>query len=191
MTIDSIGSRLIVISGPSGAGKDTIMRQILAQDDRFSLSVSATTRKPRPGEQDGKDYYFMSEEEFSEKIKNDEFIEYTQYGNNFYGTLKTDVEGRILNGKIVCLVIEVCGGANIKRLYPDCLSVFIMPPSLEILSQRLRARCSEGEAEIQKRLEIAKTEIEQKNNYDVIIENDILDKTVKNVYSIILNKIGL
>ena len=181
----------MVISGPSGAGKDTIVNSLLQKDERFSLSVSATTRQPRPGEKNGVNYYYVSVDEFEKMVGDGEFIEYAKYGSSYYGTLKRDVKKRIDNGKIVVLVIEVQGAENVRKIFPDCLSIFIMPPSFEILEQRLRDRCSENEDEIKKRLGIAKTEVEKRFEYDIVVENDILDETVKNVHNKILEKLDL
>lgn len=192
MTDDNnCNGRLVVISGPSGAGKDTIVNRLLQRDERFSLSVSATTRAPRPGEQNGVNYYYVSPEEFQNMASNGEFVEYAKYGSNYYGTLKKDVCMRIESGKIVVLVIEVQGAQNVKNMFPDCLSIFIMPPSFEILEQRLRDRCSENEEEIKKRLTIAKKEVEKRFEYDIVVENDILDTTVNNVHNQILSKLDL
>ncbi len=185
------GGRLVVISGPSGAGKDTIVNRLLLKDERFSLSVSATTRAPRPGEKDGVNYYYVNIDEFEKMIGNGDFIEYAKYGSSYYGTLKSDVKMRIDNGKIVVLVIEVQGAENVRKIFPDCLSIFIMPPSFEILERRLRDRCSENEDEIRKRLNIAKKEVEKRFEYDIVVENDILDETVKNVHNKILEKLDL
>ena len=114
-----------------------------------------------------------------------EFIEYAKYGANYYGTLKSDVEDRIANGKTVILVIEVKGAANIKKMYPESLSIFIMPPSAEELERRLRGRQTESEADIQRRLEIAKSEIEESSNYDYIVVNNVLEDAVNDAYKII------
>ena len=179
--MSDLSSKLVVVSGPSGAGKDTILRM----DSDFSLSVSATTRAPRGDEVDGKNYYFLSTEDFLSKIENDAFIEYAKYGSNYYGTLKSDVEQRIRNGKTVILVIEVNGAANIKRLYPGALSIFIMPPSSEVLENRLRKRQTDSEDAIIKRLDIAKTEISRSTDYDYIVINDDLDRAVAEAHEII------
>lgn len=178
-------SKLIVVSGPSGAGKDTVVKGIVDRDDRFSLAVSATSRMVRGAEQDGIDYYFLTEDEFLKRVKNDEFIEYAQYGSNYYGTLKEDVLKRIDNGKTVILVIEVQGAENIRKMYPQSHSVFIMPPSVDVLEKRLRARKTETEEAIQKRLSIAKSEIEKSINYDFIVVNDALDVAIDELYNII------
>ena len=185
--MSDIGSKLVVVSGPAGVGKDTVVANLLEKYDCFSLSVSATTRAPRGTEQHGINYYYFSQDEFLSKIENNEFIEYAKYGSNYYGTLRSDVEERIRNGKTVILVIEVNGAANIKKIYPDSLSIFVMPPSEEILEQRLRGRQTECEADIQKRLAIAQSEMQERVNYDFIIVNDELEKAVGDAYEIIKN----
>lgn len=180
-----IASKLVIVSGPSGTGKDTLVGEILKSDSRFSLSVSATSRDVRGNEKDGVDYYFLSREEFLEKAENGEFIEYAKYGENYYGTLKEDVLKRIEDGKTVILVIEVQGAENVKKMYPEALSVFIMPPSMEVLEKRLRARQTDSEEDIQKRLRIAKSEIEKSPNYDYIVVNDVLETAANELYNII------
>lgn len=180
-------SRLVVVSGPAGVGKDTVVAKLLEIDESFSLSVSATTRAPRGNEQHGVNYYYFSTDEFTSMIENDEFIEYAKYGSNYYGTLKSDVENRIADGKTVILVIEVKGAANIKKLYPESLSIFVMPPSDTELESRLRGRQTESEADIVKRLDIAKSEMQESVNYDFIIVNDDLENAVNDAYRIIKN----
>ncbi len=180
-----IASKLVIVSGPSGAGKDTIVNELLKKDRRLSLSVSATSRAPRGEEEDGVAYHFLSVSEFEKKIDNGEFIEYAKYGEKYYGTLKSDVQTRMENGKTVILVIEVQGAANIKNMYPDALSVFIMPPSRTILEKRLRARQTEDEDAILKRLLIAQDEMSKSKSYDFTVVNDDLDRAVDDVYKII------
>ena len=175
----------IIISGPSGCGKDTVVAELHKLDQRIVTAVSATTRAPRDGEIDGVDYYFISEKEFKEKIASGDFLEYASYNGKYYGTLKSEVKRLGDEGKYCVLVIEVCGGANIISLYPDCISVFLMPPSIEELERRLRKRGSESDENIRKRLEIAKTEIERRDIYKYVIVNDALDKTVDEIYNII------
>ena len=182
-----LASRLVVVSGPAGVGKDTVVAKLLEMDNSFSLSVSATTRAPRGNEQHGVNYYYFSVEDFLKKTENNEFIEYAKYGSNYYGTLKSDVEMRIADGKTVILVIEVKGAANIKKMYPDSLSIFVMPPSEEVLENRLRGRQTESEADIKKRLDIAQSEMQERVNYDFIVVNDDLEKAVIDAYKIIKN----
>ncbi|MCD7828694.1 MAG: guanylate kinase [Clostridiales bacterium] len=182
---NDIGSKLVVVSGPSGAGKDTIAAEIIKLDGKFSLSVSATTRAPREGEVDGVNYFFLSEDEFLRNIKENAFIEYAKYSSNYYGTLKRDVQSKIAEGKIIILVIDVQGAEKIKREYPDSLSLFIMPPSKEILRQRLNDRMTEDNADIEKRIKIAEDEMKKRSSYDYVVVNDDLNAAVSEVYDII------
>lgn len=184
-----ISSKLVIVSGPSGAGKDTIVGGLLEIDDSFSLSVSATTRLPRVTEKNGESYYFLTVKEFEDKINQDAFLEYAKYGSNYYGTLKCDVEKRVQNGKTVILVIDVQGAAEVKKLYPGVLSLFIMPPSREILRCRLRKRMTDSEEDISKRMCIAEQEITKCCDYDYTVVNDDLDKAVSQVYNIIKKEI--
>lgn len=183
--MSDIASKLVIVSGPSGAGKDTIVNELLKRDSGLSVSVSATSREPRGDERNGVEYYFISAEEFIEKSEHGDFIEFAQYGSNYYGTLKEDVQRRIDNDKIVILVIEVKGAESVKKLYPDALSIFILPPSEEVLEKRLRARQTEDEATIFKRMNIAKKEIEKSIEYDYSVVNDDLQTAVDKVYEII------
>ncbi len=185
--MSDISSSLVIVSGPSGTGKDTLVSEILKRDSRFSLSVSATSRKMRGAERNGCDYYFLSENEFLKKIENNEFIEYARYGSNYYGTLKSDVEMRIANGKTVILVIEVQGAESVRRIYPRAFSVFIMPPSAEVLEKRLRARQTDSEEAIKNRLETATIEIAKKDDYDYILVNDDLNTAADELYNILTN----
>lgn len=178
-------SKLVVVSGPSGAGKDTVVKGVLEKDDGISLAVSATTRKVRGAEQDGVDYYFLTQEDFLNRVSNGEFIEHAQYGANYYGTLKEDVLKRVADGKTVVLVIEVQGAENIRKMYPESHSVFIMPPSMEVLEKRLRNRNTESEEAVLKRLAIAKGEIEKRVDYDFIVVNDDLSVAVEQLHKII------
>lgn len=185
--MSDIASKLVIISGPSGAGKDTIAGRLVALDSSLSIAVSATARKPRPGEKEGVDYYFFSEDDFLDKVEKGDFIEYAKYGSNYYGTLKSDVQNRIENGKTVILVIEVQGAANVRKMYPDALSIFIMPPSEEVLEKRLRSRMTDSEEAISKRMEIAKGEMKRSGEYDYTVVNDELEKAVKDTYQLIKN----
>ena len=176
---------LIIYSGFSGVGKGTIMKEMLKKEDNFRLSVSATTRKPRPGEVNGREYYFISKEEFEEMIKNDEFFEYAQYSDNYYGTPKKPVEEMLKKGLDVFLEIEVQGGLQMMDKRPDALSIFIVPPSLEELESRLRGRNTETEEVIKKRLSAVEFEKQFVPKYDVKIVNDKVEDAVNQVIDIV------
>lgn len=177
--------KLFIISGASATGKDTIIGNVIkAHPDEAVLSVSMTTRKPRCGETDGVDYFFVSEEKFRENIENDKMLEYAKYGSNYYGTPVEPVEGWLSEGKTVFLVIEVKGAALVREKCPDAISVFVLPPSMEVLESRLRLRGTEDEEAMQCRLEIAKDEILRAEEYDYIIVNDKLDDAVGDIETI-------
>ncbi len=176
---------LVVFSGPSGCGKDTVLDKIKQNGYVFDKTISATTRDMRPGETDGVDYYFLSEESFKEKINNGEFAEYTLYNGNYYGTLKTEIENRVNNGGCVLLKIEVEGGANIKKMFPDSFSIFVFPPSLEELERRLRGRGTETEESFQNRYKVAIDEMSKAPEYDYVVINDDIDLCVEKVCGIL------
>ena len=176
---------LVLFSGPSGVGKDTVLEIVLNKDTSLQKSVSCTTRSIRENEIEGKDYYFISVPEFEKMIENQEVIEYTRYGENLYGTPKAPIDKWLSEGKIVILKIEVEGAGNIKKLYPDSVGIFIMPPSMEVLEQRLRSRGTEDEDDIKRRLEIAQGEIGHSKVYDYLVVNDDLEKTSENVLDIL------
>lgn len=176
---------LVLFSGPSGVGKDTVLDIILSKDKKLQRSVSLTTREKRAGEIDGEDYYFITKEEFSQMIKDGQVLEYAQYGENIYGTPKAPVDKWLKEGKTVILKIEVKGAQKIRELYPEALSIFLLPPSMQILEDRIRRRATESESDIEKRLEIAKNEILRSADYDFVVVNDNLDEASDNVLSII------
>lgn len=181
-----IKGNLFVISGPSGSGKDTVLTQILKDmGSEAFLSVSMTTREMREGEEEGVDYYFVSKEEFEENIKNDCMLEYAKYGKNYYGTPAGPIEKLLEEGKTVFLNIEVQGGANVRRLMPFAVEIFLMPPSMEEVERRLRFRGTETEEAIRTRLSIAKEEIKKAADYDYIVVNDVLDEAISDIMSII------
>lgn len=175
---------LIVVSAPSGCGKGTILNEIL-KDEGYYFSVSATTRAPRPGEKNGINYYFLSKEEFEERIKNGQMLEYARYCGNYYGTPKAETEKKLDDGMNVILEIEVKGAAQIKKKCPDAVTIFILPPSIEELENRLRKRGTETEDVISQRVEAARGEIEYAADYDYIIVNDRLEDAVSDFRAVI------
>lgn len=175
---------LFVVSAPAGCGKDTILGELFKKTDKAGYAVSATTRAPREGEIDGVHYHFLTREDFSEKIKRGEVLEYTEYCGNFYGTLKKSVDDLILSGKDAVLKIEVEGAMNIKKMFPEACLVFILPPSLEILEKRLRGRGTETEEKIRERTLQAKNELAFAKNYDYLVVNDDLSAAVEDVLAV-------
>ena len=184
--------KLIVFSAPSGSGKTTIVHHLLTQESlNLAFSVSATSRYQREGEVDGKDYYFLSPDDFRQKVADDAFLEHEEvYKDNFYGTLKSEVE-RLRNlGKNVIFDIDVVGGLNIKGQFPDAtLAVFVQPPSVEELERRLRYRQTETEEKIQMRLAKAERELSEAVKFDVILYNDDLEDAKKDAFQLIHNYI--
>lgn len=170
-------SKLIVFTAPSGAGKTTIVRHLLKKFDSLAFSISATTRERRPHEQDGVDYYFLPAEKFKALIDQDAFVEWEEvYENQFYGTLKSEIDRLWAEGKHIIFDIDVRGATNIKRQYPnETLAIFVKPPSPEILFERLRERGTENEANLRKRIARAEEELAYENKFDVILVNDILE----------------
>lgn len=176
---------LLVISGFSGAGKGTVVKRLLELHNDYALSISATTRSPREGEQNGREYFFKSTEEFESMIDNSELIEYAKYVSNYYGTPKAYVEEQLEAGKNVILEIEIQGALNIKKMYPDAVLLFIMPPSAEELERRLVGRGTEDEATIKARLQRASDEAKGVENYNYIVINDDVDACVETINSIV------
>ncbi|MCL6217998.1 guanylate kinase [Zunongwangia pacifica] len=180
--------KLIVFSAPSGSGKTTIVRHLLTQEDlKLDFSISATSRDPRPNEVDGKDYYFLSLEDFKKKIKNDEFLEWEEvYRDNFYGTLKAEVERIWEKGKHVIFDIDVVGGLDIKKIYPKkTLAVFVKPPSIEELKIRLKKRKTESMDKINMRVAKASIELATAPQFDFIIENNDLEIALKEAHDLV------
>lgn len=176
---------LTIISGFSGVGKGTLVKELLNKYDNYALSVSATTRSMRPGEEDGKSYFFMSVPEFEEKIEKNELLEYAKYVNNYYGTPRKYVEEMLDSGKDVLLEIEIQGARQIKKLMPDALTIFIMPPTADTLKERLIGRNTETMDVIEERLKRAATEAQGIEEYDCILVNDDLQKSVEKLHELI------
>ena len=176
---------LLVVSGPSGAGKGTICKALLNKNDQIKLSVSATTRKPRNGEVHGVNYFFIEKEEFAKMIENGEFLEYDKIYDNFYVTPKADIIECLEKGQDVILEIEMQGARQIKEVYPEGVFIFVLPPSLEELKSRIVGRGTETQEEIEKRFSCAFEEINQIVNYDYFIVNEDIEKSVSDVEAII------
>ena len=177
--------KLFVISGCSGVGKGTLLKVFLEKNPQIELSISATTRKPRPGEVDGVNYFFLTKEEFETAVKNNEFLEWAEFNGNFYGTKEAYVEKKLNEGKNVILEIETRGAFQIKEKKPNVVLIFILPPSLDELEHRLRGRNTEDEAAIQNRLHEAYRELECSKKYDYCIVNDDLNQAVKELEEVI------
>ena len=178
---------LIVVSGPSGAGKDTICNKVVEDMKDTKISVSMTSREPRGKEVDGVDYLFVSKEEFEERIKNDEFLEYAIVHNNqYYGTPRAKIEAELNNGKNIILVIDIQGALKIKETVKEALFIFIMPPSMEELKDRLIKRNTESKAKILERFKTAYNEINEFKKYNYVVVNDKAEKAVDKVKSIII-----
>ena len=176
---------LAVVSGFSGAGKGTVVKKLLNTYDNYSLSISATTRSPRTGETDGKEYFFKTVDEFKKMIDNDELIEYAQYVGNYYGTPKEYVKTQLDSGRNVILEIEIQGALNIKKMFPEAILIFITPPSAKELQKRLRGRGTEDDATINARLARPVVEADEAINYDCVVINDTVDKCVETINSIV------
>ena len=176
---------LVVVSGFSGAGKGTLMKRLMEKYDNYALSVSATTRAPRPGEEHGREYFFHTKKEFEELILEDALIEYAQYVDNYYGTPKAYVEKQLNMGKDVILEIEIQGALKVKKKMPNSLLLFVTPPSAEELKRRLVNRGTESMEVIESRLSRASEEAEGMLEYDYILINDVIEDCVDNMHNII------
>ena len=179
---------LIVVSGFSGAGKGTLMKELLKNYDNYALSISATTRNPREGEVDGREYFFKTKEEFEKMIAKDELIEYAKYVNNYYGTPRAYVEEQLEAGKDVILEIEIQGALKVKEKFPETLLLFVTPPNADILRGRLIGRGTETMEVIESRMQRAAQEAEGMDAYDYLIINDDLDICVREMHEIIVGE---
>lgn len=177
--------KLIVLTGPSGVGKGTLMQKLLAQHPQLYYSVSATTRSPRPGEIDGKSYYFITPNSFQELVAQGEFLEWAEFAGNYYGTPRAAVLQQIQLGRSVILEIELAGARQIKASYPDALSIFILPPSFLELENRIRARGQDSDEAITRRLNRAKEEIKAASEFDIQIVNDDFATTLNELETIL------
>lgn len=176
---------LVVISGFAGAGKGTLVKELMKRYDNYALSVSMTTRSPRPGEKEGESYFFVTKEQFEKTIEGNGFIEYAQYVGNYYGTPRAYVEEQMRSGKDVILEIEIQGAHKVKALYPDAILIFVTPPSAQILKERLTGRGTETAEVIKKRMDRAAQESEGIEDYDYIAVNDDIETCVSNVRGMI------
>ncbi len=170
---------LFILSGPSGAGKGTLRTRLFKKLDGLKFSVSCTTRGPRCGERDGVDYHFISDEEFRSRVEAGDFLEWAFVHGHYYGTLKSDVEKVLEEGFDIFLEIDVQGALQVKEKMPEAVTVFVVPPSIEVLERRLRGRGSESEEELRLRLDNAQREMEQRDLYDFVLVNDDLDDAVE------------
>ncbi len=177
--------KLIIITGPSGVGKGTVVKELLDRNKDIWLSISATTRNPRMGEKDGENYYFISDERFKDMIDKKEFLEWAQFAGNYYGTPLSTVNEKIEKGFVVLFEIEVEGAKQIKEKFPEALSIFLLPPSKAELEKRIRNRGTEKEEAINRRLSRANYEIASSGEFDFVLTNHDVDETVKGVFKII------
>ena len=181
----SFNKKLYVISGSSGVGKGTVLNAFMQKHPDFMLSISCTTRQPREGEVDGVNYFFLTQEEFKECVEQDKFLEWAEFAGNFYGTKKKYIEQCLADGKNVILEIETTGALKVKEKMPEAVLIFIAPPSIEELEQRLRGRHSEDETTIQRRLNEVKKELECAKKYDYKVINDTVANAVWTIEKII------
>ncbi len=179
------GNLIIVVSAPSGVGKTTVIKYLLSQRQDLILTVSATTRKPRLGERDGIDYYFISEEEFKTKIENNEFVEYARVHDALYGTLKSEMERCLNSNKHIILELDIQGMRSIKSFYPEAISVFILPPSMSEMERRLRNRGTESEEKLKMRIMRATEEMKSRTEFDYNIINYEVEQSAYDLNTII------
>ena len=185
--------KVIIFSAPSGSGKSTIIGHLLKRLPGLEFSISATSRKPRQGEQDGKDYYFLTEEDFKQRVSEDKFVEWVEvYQGTCYGTLKSEIERIWDKGNTVIFDVDVLGGVSLKKIFGEkALSVFIQPPSIEVLEQRLRNRGTETEESLRKRIERAEMELQYSNQLDVVVVNDDLETAINQTETEVKHFLGI
>ena len=177
--------KLIIITGPSGVGKGTVVKAILKKDINIWLSISATTRKPRKGEEDGKDYYFLTTKKFKEMINNEMFLEWAEFAGNYYGTPINKINEKIKHGSKVILEIEVEGACQVREKFPETIAIFLLPPNKQELEKRIRNRGTDNEESILQRLERADFEMSSSKDFDYVLKNYEIDKTADEILKII------
>lgn len=184
-------SKVFVITGPSGVGKGTLIRELRTRLPDLELSISATTRQPREGEVDGRDYHFLSAEEFEQRMRREDFLEYATYSDNRYGTLRSEVERRLEAGHSVLLEIEVQGAQQVRAAKPDSIQIFIAPPDPAVLRERLASRGTDSAQAIDRRLEVAKQELAVQGDFDYCVVNDDLGRAADDLEGIVRTELGL
>jgi guanylate kinase len=183
-------ARVFVITGPSGVGKGTLIRGLMERLPQLELSVSATTRSPRPGESDGVDYHFLSSEEFEHHVQAGDFVEHADYAGRRYGTLRSELAKRMLHGAAVVLEIEVQGARQVRETVPNAVQIFIAPPSLEALRTRLIGRGTDGSEEVERRLAVAKQELAARDEFAHVVVNDRLEDALGELVTIVAGELG-
>ncbi|MBU2571056.1 MAG: guanylate kinase [Gammaproteobacteria bacterium] len=178
---------LYIISAPSGAGKTSLVKQLTEELDKLTVSISHTTRQQRPGEVDGQDYFFVSVDEFKTMLSEQAFLEHAQVFDNYYGTARQTVEESLNEGIDVILEIDWQGAQQIKKILPDCIAIFILPPSVSVLEQRLRNRGQDSEETIARRMRDAVTEMSHYGEYDYMIVNDVFERALNSLISIVVS----
>jgi guanylate kinase len=182
--------QVFVITGPSGVGKGTLIRALLARIPSLEISVSATTRQPRPGEQPGVDYHFLTPEQFEERVRSGDFLEHATYAGNRYGTLRSELEHRLGAGTPLVLELELQGARQVRSAMPDALAVFIAPPSSDALRERLRARGTDSPQQMEARLRTAEQELGARSEFAHVVVNDRLEDAVEELTRIVQQALG-